>query len=117
GRGEPGQKYTHVSGVGPTAITVRLTLLDYYIMGGPFLHPIAILGFLTIVLAINCAMVYRRQRQCPAKFVEAAEQALDDGDIEKFEELALKERGLLPHICRALADRWNTSTVRDIRER
>jgi len=117
GTGEPAQKFMRVSGVGPQTIVVRLTLLDLYIMGGPFLHPIALLGFAAIVLVINSLLVYRRSRQCPPGFIVAANEALERGDVKKFEELALKERGLLPYIARTLTDRFETSTIEELKER
>ena len=117
GMGEPGQKFVRVSGVGPLTIAARLTLLDLYVMGGPFLHPIALLGFAAIILAINSILIYRRSRQCPPQFIAAANEALAKGDVRKFEDLALKEKGLLPYVCRALADRYETSTVQELKER
>jgi len=117
GMGEPGQKLVRVSGVGPLTIAARLTLLDLYIMGGPFLHPIALLGFAAIILAINSILIYRKSRQCPPKFIEAANEALEKGDVRRFEELALKEKGLLPCVSRALVDRYETSTLQELKER
>ncbi|MGD0090376.1 MAG: hypothetical protein ABSE73_10700, partial [Planctomycetota bacterium] len=117
GTGEPGQKFVRVRGVGPLTISARLTLLDLYVMGGPFLHPIALLGFVAIILAINSILIYRRNRQCPPRFIEAANAALDKGDVRKFEEFALKEKGLLPYVARALVDHYESSTTRELKER
>ncbi|MCY3022347.1 MAG: MotA/TolQ/ExbB proton channel family protein [Planctomycetota bacterium] len=117
GKGEPGQRLVRVSGAGPLTIAARLTLLDLYVMGGPFLHPIALLGFFAIILAVNSILIYRKNRQCPPQFVEAASRALEKGDVKKFEELALQAKGLLPHVARALADRYDTSTVEELKER
>ena len=117
GMGEPGQKFVRISGVGPLTIAARLTLLDLYIMGGPFLHPIALLGFAAIILAINSILIYRKNRQCPPAFIEAANAALEKGDVRGFEDLALKEKGLLPFVSRALVDRYETSTLQELKER
>ncbi len=117
GKEEPSNKYIRMTGKGPSTIAVRITLLDLYKQGGPFLHPIAFLLMLTIVLAINSFWIYRRRRQIPPVFVESARQALDSGDLKKFEDLALAERGLFAQICRALVDRFDTSTIEEIRGR
>ena len=117
GKSDPGSRINRVSGLGPLSIAVRHTLLDIYIMGGPFLHPIAVLGFVTLILALNSLLVYRMKRQAPAPFVEAGMQALQAGDIARFGDLAMKERGLLAHVSRAIVDEWDTSTVSDIRTR
>lgn len=101
----------------PGVIVTTLTLLDYYIMGGPFLHPIAALGFLTILLAINSLWIFRRRMQLPPQFVSKARRLLDGGQLEKFEDLSLKQKGLLPYVCRAMVDRFNSSSVEDIKER
>ncbi len=113
----PAQKFMRVAGKGPLTIAARLTLVDIYFMGGPFLHPIALLALATIILGINCLMLYRSARQCPPKFVEEARAALNKGDMDKFEDLALKEKGLFPHICRAMAEDHQSSTIEDIQSR
>ena len=113
----PAQKFMRVAGKGPLTIASRLTLVDIYLMGGPFLHPIALLALATIVLGINCLMLYRSARQCPPKFVEAARAALNKGDMDSFEELALKEKWLFPQVCRAMAEEHETSTADDVKER
>ena len=117
GKAEPDRKFQRVSGVGPVTIVARITLLDLYVMGGFFMHPIALMGMLVILLALNCVWIYRRNAQIPPRFVEEARKALDAGDVEKFEDLALKERGLFPGICRALADRFDSSTPEEIKSR
>ena len=117
GKAEPDRKFQRVSGSGPVTIVARITLLDLYVMGGFFMHPIALMGMLVILLALNCVWIYRRNAQIPPRFVEEARKALDAGDVEKFEDLALKERGLFPGICRALADRFDSSTPEEIKSR
>jgi biopolymer transport protein ExbB len=117
GKSEPDRKFQRVSGAGPVTIVARITLLDLYVMGGFFMHPIALMGMLMILLALNCAWIYRRNAQIPPRFVEDARKALEAGDVGKFEDLALKERGLFPGICRALADRFDSSTPEEIKSR
>jgi biopolymer transport protein ExbB len=122
GTGNPDRKLQRVSSVdernrGPDTIVARQTLLDLYVQGGPFLHPIAILGVVLIVLAINGAVVYRAKRQIPPAFATEALAALERGDVEKFEAAANRERGLLPAVCRAMADRFDSSTAEDVERR
>ena len=117
GKSDPDRKFQRVSGTGPVTIVSRITLLDLYLAGGIFMHPIALAGVAVILLALNCVWIYRQKVQIPPRFVEDARKALDAGDVEKFEDLALKERGLFPGICRALADRFEDSTPEEIKNR
>ena len=117
GKSDPDRKFQRVSGAGPVTIVSRITLLDLYLAGGIFMHPIALAGVAVILLALNCLWIYRQKVQIPPRFVEDARKALDAGDVEKFEDLALKERGLFPGICRALADRFEDSTPEEIKAR
>jgi len=117
GTSNPGKRFALVSGVGPQTIEVTYSLLDLYVEGGPFLHPIAILGVVTIILAINSFLLYQRKRQIPEDFVIRAEKALKKGDIRKFNQAAEHERGLFPALCRAMGDRWSSSTIEDIEKR
>ena len=117
GSADPGKKFIKVSGGGPTAIVTRTTLIDLYIQGGPFLHPIAFLFIVMVVLFINSLLLYRQSRQCPAKFVEEAEKALLAGEMKQFEELANKEQGMMAHVCRAMVYRLEHSTMEDIQHR
>ncbi|MEI8120748.1 MAG: MotA/TolQ/ExbB proton channel family protein [bacterium] len=117
GQADPGKKFHKISGQGPQTIVSRTTLLDLYIMGGPFLHPIAVLFVAMIVLAINSILLYRREKQCPTQFLAQAEQALEAGDIETFKKLANSTPGFFPAVCRAMVDRFETSSLDDIKFR
>jgi len=117
GKVDPGLHWVLVEGSGPESITGYQTLLDLYLAGGMFMHPIALLGLGTMIMLFNCIWIYRRKRQCPTQFAEAAEQLLDKGDLEQFEALAMKEKGMLASICRALTDRFTSSTPEDIKNR
>jgi biopolymer transport protein ExbB len=114
---DPGRKWDRFSGSGPVGITSRVTLLDLYIQGGPFLHPIAAMFAAMVVLTVNSLFLYRRKRLCPDEFVSAAESALEKGDLKKFAELARTNRGLMASICRAMSERFDGSTLDDIRYR
>ena len=117
GTTDPDRKFNRVSGLGPVTISSRLTLLDIYLLGGVFMHPIALLGFLTIILSLNCIWIYRRKVQCPQGFVDASWKALQSRDLAEFDRLAKSEHGLFPVICRTMTDRWESSTVEDIEGR
>lgn len=117
GKTDPQRKWRRLSGNGPVNIASRVTLIDLYIQGGAFLHPIALLFIAMIILAINCIIVDRQSRQCPGRFVAEAESALQAGDLKKFEALSVKNTGLMASICRALIDRFDYSTLEDIKYR
>jgi biopolymer transport protein ExbB len=102
---------------GPPQIAVRQTLLDLVNTGGWPVYLIAGLAAVMIMLSINCVVLYRKSRQCPRRFVREASEALANGDLDKFEEAALRERGLLPYVCRAMTERFETSTAEDIERR
>ena len=101
----------------PQEITAKKSVVDLFFEGGPFLYPIAVLALVTILLGFNCGWIYRKQRQCPQAFVEKARAALEEGDMEAFEDLALKEKGLFPYVCRAMANSYADSTPEDIERR
>lgn len=122
GTNNPDRKFQRVRAVdeknpGPPAIAVRVTLMDLVHTGGWPVYLIMGLAAVLIMLSLNCVMLYRKARQCPAAFVREASDALARNDLERFEQLALKERGLLPHVCRAMAERFETSTQEDIERR
>ncbi|MDD4890642.1 MAG: MotA/TolQ/ExbB proton channel family protein [Phycisphaerae bacterium] len=117
GKADPGQRWTKVAGAGPAMLTSTQTLLDLYLAGGPFLHPIAVLAFVTILIACNCLWVYRKGRQCPGSFIREAGECLKQGDLKRFGDLANSTRGLFAQICRAMVDRFDTSEPEDIRSR
>ena len=102
---------------GPPQIAVRQTLLDLVNTGGWPVYLIAGLAAVMIMLSINCIVLYRKSRQCPQRFIREASDALAKGDLDKFEEAALRERGLLPLVCRAMTERFETSTAEDIERR
>jgi biopolymer transport protein ExbB len=114
---DAGKKLVKVSGNGPAAIVARTTLIDLYLMGGPFLHPIAVLFIVMVVLFFNSLILYREKRQFPARFVEEAEKLLVSGDIKQFDDLAAKEKGMMAAVCRAMTYRIEHSTMEDIKHR
>ena len=114
GESDPGRKWTRVSGLGPLSFDSRETLLDRFLSGGPLMYPIAFLLLVLIIIALNSAWIYRRGKQAPRRFVEAAQRALDDGDVGRFGELAADEKGLFARVCCAMASKFDTSTTEDI---
>ena len=117
GRKDPGNKWTLVSGDGPTLIKSRETVWGLFQAGGFFMYPIAACGVATIIIALNSIWVYRRSRLVNPRFVDEQRRLLKEGNIGEFEQRALKEAGLFAQVCRAMATRYNTSTPEDIKAR
>lgn len=117
GLNDPQRRWTRISGSGPKSIITRMTLLDFYVQGGPFMHPIALLFLAMLVLAINDSLLYRVKAQCPPEFVTAAEAALRQGNLSRFEELARSTKGLMPFICRQMTLDFDESSIGEIRNR
>jgi biopolymer transport protein ExbB len=117
GKMDPGQSWTRTSGLGPPSIISRETLWDMYLASGMIMHGISFCLLLTIIIGLNSAWIYRRSRQSPTRFVESARNLLEKSDIEGFRDLAMQEKGLFGHICRAMAVRFDISTVDDIKHR
>ena len=117
GKGEPGRRYTRVTGKGPYVVTQRVTVWDIYKMGGPLMNVISFLAAAAIVMTINCIWVLRRGRQIPPAFLEQARAALEKGNMTRLEELTLQSRGLFPTICRAMAFQFHASTLSQVRSR
>jgi biopolymer transport protein ExbB len=115
GKLDPGRKWNRVSGLGPLTIAGRETLMDRFLSGGVLMYPIALLLLVTLVVAFNSLWVYRRNRQCPAVFVQAAREAIAKGDVERFQGLALSERGLLAAVCRAMTAHLDTASADELR--
>ena len=104
-------------GEGPETLTRRVTAMDYFFMGGFTMYFLAALAFASIALTLNGVWLYWPSRHISAKFVESARAALRQQDVKAFRELSLNSRGLLPAICRALTERFSSSTIEDMKER
>lgn len=117
GKNPPGRKLNRASGLGPVQVVSRETWWTLYLAGGSLMHPIALCGVFVLIIALNSAWVYRKARQYPDSFIEQARRALQRGDIAEFEDIAKKEKGLFPHICRAMIVRFDASTLDDIKNR
>jgi biopolymer transport protein ExbB len=114
---DPTQSWTRISGQGPLSIQSRETLFDRFFNGGPLMWPLALLLLLTIVLAVQGFLHLRPKKHCPEEFMTSARKAIDKGDLDRFEELAIKTPGLLPHSARAMMVRFEESTVQELGER
>ncbi len=57
GQSDPARRWLLVSGAGPKTIITRTTLLDLYLQGGPFLHPIAVLFVVLVILCANGCLI------------------------------------------------------------
>ena len=118
GQSDPQRRWNLVSAkekTAPKVIITHISLLDLYLQGGPFLHPIAVLFVAMIVLTVNGLLIFRRKAQCDPAFAASAEAALIKGDIRQFDELARNNKGLLPFICRHMTLDFDVSTMAEIR--
>jgi biopolymer transport protein ExbB len=117
GQADPQRRWIRLSGSGPANIITSITLLDLYIQGGPFLHPIAALFVVMVILLVNGLFIYRRKVHCSPEFVSAAETALRKGDLKQFEDLANKNKGLMAFVCRSMIADFDISTMEETRLR
>lgn len=117
GTNDPTPSWSRTSGSGPPSIITRESLWDLYLAAGWTMHGIAGCLFITIILGINGAWIYRRGKQCPPRFVEQAQDALQNRDFDRLHELAHYESGLLGSICRAMVTRFESSTLQDVSDR
>lgn len=121
GNTEPDRKLMRFHAVDPKAppLSIRIThtLLDQYFQGGWPMHIITALAVMAIVMLVNSIWLYRPARHYPAAFVQQARQLLASGNVQAFEELALRTRGLFAQICRAIAYQFGSSTIDDIKTR
>jgi len=117
GTDDPGRVWNRVSGFGPLTFESQEKLLDRILSGGPLMYPIAFLLLVTIVIALNSLRVFRRGRQIPRWFLNESKAAIAAGDVQRFEDMALREKGLFGHLCQAMAKGFQHSTIQDIRER
>lgn len=117
GQADPQRRWMRLSGSGPASIISSITLLDLYIQGGPFLHPIAVLFVAMVILSINGLFIYRRKVHCSPEFVSSAESALRKGDLKAFEDLANNNKGLMPFICRSMIYDFEQSSMEETRLR
>jgi biopolymer transport protein ExbB len=114
---DPSQNWSRVSGLGPITVRSRRTMFDWYLAGGPVMHFISFFLLLTIIILFNSLWIYRRSKQCPARFVAEARRAISQGDMGRLGELSAGEKGMFPGVCSAMTTNFRTSTVEDIKGR
>jgi len=117
GEADPGLKLNRVSGEGPHTIQARHTVLDRFRSGGPLMYPIALLLLAVIIVTLQCALQYRKSLHCPARFVEECRQAIGVGNLTRFQDISLKQKGLLAHASRAIMVNFSKSTLEDCESR
>ena len=117
GNRDPSQNWSRVSGLGPITVRSRRTMFDWYLAGGAVMHFISFFLLLTIIILFNSLWIYRRSKQCPARFVAEARRAISQGDTGRLGELSAGEKGMFPGICSAMTTSFRTSTVEDIKGR
>jgi biopolymer transport protein ExbB len=113
----PSRSWNRVSGLGPLTIASRETMMDRYLEGGFIMHPITLCLFGVLVISCSNVWLLRRKRQCPPEFVTQAREALARGDLDGFQKLADRSRGILAAICRTMAANIDLSTEEDIKAR
>jgi biopolymer transport protein ExbB len=117
GRRDPSQNWSRVSGLGPLTVRSRRTMFDWYLAGGHVMHVISFFLLLTIVILFNSLWIYRRSKQCPPAFTDAARRAVADGEVGKLTDLAVSHKGMFAGICGAMTAKFETSTVDDMKGR
>ena len=103
GKVDPLMKWNRISGQGPLTIQSRETLIDRFFNGGPLMYPLVFLLLLTLILVVRLAFYYRKGTHCPPDFIKTCRKAIRRGDLDDFEDAAVKQKGLLAHAARAIA--------------
>jgi biopolymer transport protein ExbB len=117
GEAEAGLRLNRVSGEGPLTIQARHTVLDRFRSGGVVMYPVAFLLLTVIIVTIQCAIRYRKSLHCHPRFVEECRQAIGSGNLNQFQEISLKQKGLLAQACRAIMINFSKSTLEDCESR
>ncbi|MCJ8330270.1 MAG: MotA/TolQ/ExbB proton channel family protein [Lentisphaeria bacterium] len=117
GNVDPGMKWAKISGNGPNFIRSHQSLFDRFKAGGPLMYPIGILLLLMIIVALRSVMYYRKGVHMPKAFIDSGRQAIKEGNLEKFETLALNQKGLLARACSAMVVNFASSDMAEINER
>lgn len=117
GNMDPGFRLTRISGSGAYVIATRQTLIDRFFAGGFLMYPIAFLLLVMIIVTISCIFYLRLNVHVPFDFADQCRDAIRKGDIERFEELVMKRKGLLAHICRVIAANIKRRTAEEIKSR
>ena len=117
GRLNPGSLWNRVSGEGPVTIATRLTMLDRFLTGGVVMYPIGILLLLLFIVTIRSIFYYRISLHCPQTFTNACSKAIESGDLKRFEELSVQQKGLLAHTCRVMVANIRRLTLDEIKSR
>ena len=103
GKFDPVMKWNRVSGQGPLTLQTRETLIDRFLSGGLLMWPLVALLLLTLILVARLFIYYRPKSHCSPDFVKGCRNAIRRGDFDEFEDLTVKEKGLLAHSARAMA--------------
>lgn len=103
GKMDPGMKWSRLSGEGPHTMGSRETLLSRFMGGGGVMYVIAMLLLVMLIVSIRCGMYYRIDVHCNPSFVDQCRQMIAGGDLAGFEDVSVKEEGLLAQTCRVIA--------------
>lgn len=55
--------------------------VEWFVLGGPVMYPIAILSFIGVAWGVHCLLVVRRSQVLPQRFMEALSSYLVQGDL------------------------------------
>jgi biopolymer transport protein ExbB len=117
GRLDPSSLWNRVSGEGPVTIATRLTMLDRFLSGGVVMYPIGLLLLLLLIVSIRSLFYYRISLHCPQSFTNECSQAIEAGNLKRFEELSVHQKGLLAHTCRVMVANIRRLTIDEIKSR
>lgn len=117
GKADPGNKWSRISGQGPVALESRQTLLDRYWAGGPMMHAISFCLLLGLLVILQCLFYLRVSVHCPEELRKDLIAAIDGGDMVKFEDMAMKNRGMLAVVAREMAADAKRLTTEEMKSR
>lgn len=81
------------------------------------MYPIAVLLLLLLIVTIRSLLYYRVALHCPAPFMAECSKAIEAGDLKRFEDLSVQQKGLLAHTCRVMVANIRRLTLEEIKAR
>lgn len=114
GKFDPTLKWDRVSGEGPLMIQSRETMVDRFLTGGALMWPLVALLLLTIILTVRSVFYYRTEAHCSEDYLDSCKKAIKKGDLDRFEEVSIKQKGLLASCARAMMIDFEESDKADL---
>ena len=88
--------------------TPSLTLKDIILKGGDIMYVLVVLSLIAVMLIVFYCLTLRKKVLAPPKFIHAAQDAAESGDLEQLRELAKADSSVAARIvaaaCEAGAD-------------